>query len=150
MIKGLFYEDSVNGMGFYEDVDFELSIDTTKSEYLKIGIINHLRSAHILEVYLHGIAGTQGEKGGTPYKSDIPQSIWNQPLTRWVIPQPKFAAKVGVSESDTPQGTRPVYNPSWEQNNPYRQNMILGNELPEIVPSSGNHLTSLKPIFNLF
>ncbi|PHT44501.1 hypothetical protein CQW23_13659 [Capsicum baccatum] len=37
------------------------------------------------------------------YKSDIPRAIWNPPLTRRGSPQPKCAAKVGVSESDTPQ-----------------------------------------------
>ncbi|PHT55870.1 hypothetical protein CQW23_04356 [Capsicum baccatum] len=43
-----------------------------------------------------------------PYKSDIPWAIWNPPLTRRGSPQPKCAARVGVSESDTPQGTRPA------------------------------------------
>ncbi|XP_015063373.1 phospholipase A1-II 1-like [Solanum pennellii] len=42
----------------YEDVGFELSIDTTKSDYLKKEI-----NGHILEVYLHGIAGTHGLEG---------------------------------------------------------------------------------------
>ncbi|PHT46374.1 22.7 kDa class IV heat shock protein [Capsicum baccatum] len=88
-------------------------------------------------------------QGGTPYKSDIPRAIWNPPLTRWVSPQPKFAARVGVSDSDMPQGTRPTYNLSLGNNNPYRQNTILGYELSELVPSSGNHLTSHRPIFRL-
>ncbi|PHT51340.1 hypothetical protein CQW23_11087 [Capsicum baccatum] len=38
-----------------------------------------------------------------PYKSDIPRAVWNPPLTRRGSPQPKCAARVGVSESDTPQ-----------------------------------------------
>ncbi|KAF3684713.1 putative disease resistance protein-like [Capsicum annuum] len=45
-----------------------------------------------------------------PYKSDIPRAIWNPSLTRWGSPQPKCASRFGVSESDTPQGTRPKYN----------------------------------------
>ncbi|PHT48742.1 Protein-tyrosine-phosphatase MKP1 [Capsicum baccatum] len=38
-----------------------------------------------------------------PYKSDIPRAVWNPPLTQRGSPQPKCAARVGVSESDTPQ-----------------------------------------------
>ncbi|PHT29377.1 hypothetical protein CQW23_31028 [Capsicum baccatum] len=38
-----------------------------------------------------------------PYNSDIPRAVWNPPLNRRGIPQPKCAARVGVSESDTPQ-----------------------------------------------
>ncbi|PHT28676.1 Serine/threonine-protein kinase TOR [Capsicum baccatum] len=43
------------------------------------------------------------EKVVFPYKSDIPRAVWNPPLTRRGSPQPKCAARVGVSESDTPQ-----------------------------------------------
>ncbi|PHT39081.1 hypothetical protein CQW23_22654 [Capsicum baccatum] len=38
-----------------------------------------------------------------PYKSDIPRVVWNPPLTRRGSLQSECAARVGVSESDTPQ-----------------------------------------------
>ncbi|KAF3673379.1 Cysteine synthase [Capsicum annuum] len=43
-----------------------------------------------------------------PYNSDIPRAVWNPPLTRRGSPQPECAARVGVSDSDTPHGTRPA------------------------------------------
>ncbi|PHT77878.1 hypothetical protein T459_15930 [Capsicum annuum] len=46
--------------------------------------------------------------GGTPLQSDIPRVVWNPSLTQRGIPQPMCAARVGVPESDTPQGSRPV------------------------------------------
>ncbi|PHT57402.1 hypothetical protein CQW23_05888 [Capsicum baccatum] len=39
----------------------------------------------------------------SPTSLNIPRAVWNQPLTRGGSPQPKCAARVGVSESDTPQ-----------------------------------------------
>ncbi|XP_059290958.1 phospholipase A1-II 1-like [Lycium ferocissimum] len=54
---GLF-DGSANDWRVYEQVGSELSIDTTMSKYLKKDV-----NGHILEVYLHGIAGTQGPKG---------------------------------------------------------------------------------------
>ncbi|KAF3672266.1 putative phospholipase A1-II 1-like [Capsicum annuum] len=52
----------------YENVGLELSIDTTKSGYLKKDI-----SGHILEVYLHGIAGAQGANG--QFKLEVNRDI---------------------------------------------------------------------------
>ncbi|PHT39778.1 hypothetical protein CQW23_18632 [Capsicum baccatum] len=43
-----------------------------------------------------------------PYKSDIPRSICNPTLSRWGSPQSECAARVVVSDSVTPHGSRPA------------------------------------------
>ncbi|PHT29260.1 hypothetical protein CQW23_31132 [Capsicum baccatum] len=41
---------------------------------------------------------------------NIARAVWNPPLTRRGSPQPKYAARVGVSDSDTPQDIKSVHN----------------------------------------
>ncbi|XP_015881138.3 phospholipase A1-IIgamma [Ziziphus jujuba] len=57
----------------YVHVGKKLVIDTTQSPYLKEKIISTENVLHDLQVYLHGIAGTQGSTGG--FKLEVKRDL---------------------------------------------------------------------------
>lgn len=84
-------EGSATDWRVYEHVGFELPIDTTKSEYLKKDT-----NSHILEVYLHGIAGTHGPEGDFKLEinrdialvnkeADLLKDEYGVPIAWWIV-----------------------------------------------------------------
>ncbi|PHT32840.1 hypothetical protein CQW23_29177 [Capsicum baccatum] len=74
--------------------------------------VNVVDSPHVSEVTIHPSAelsdssvpsAATSKTWYSPTSLNIPRAVWNPPLTRRGSPQPECAARVGVSESDTPQ-----------------------------------------------
>ncbi|KAF3653795.1 putative late blight resistance protein -like protein R1C-3-like [Capsicum annuum] len=123
-VKERFNEDNIGDNVAYNlwKQLLEKRFDLTSDELSRIGrSLRNLQKLELVGARIHGGKGWNMEQvtfknlkllrlySDTPYNSTTPQAIWSPPLTQQSSPQPKFAARVGVSNSDTPQGTRPSY-----------------------------------------